>query len=150
MPAMVAAVTMDHGLVAIHRTYLDPVRPAVAPFDNHKRALGTLEAGAVRLFDPVDGRLGLAEGIESALAARALTQIPCWASLGNERFGLVSIPDSVRELHLFVDHDAGGDLAEERARSAYEQENRAIFTRRPRTPGTDWNDALETWLQSKT
>lgn len=150
LPAMVAAVTMDHGLVAVHRTYIDPARPAVAPFGNSKRALGTLEAGAVRLFDPVDGRLGLAEGIESALAARALTQIPCWASLGNERFGLVSIPESVRELHLFVDHDAGGDLAEERARNAYGRENRTILTRRPRTPGSDWNDALETWLQSKT
>lgn len=140
---------MDHGLVGIHRTFLNLGRPAVAPFDNPKRALGSLAAGAVRLFDPVDGRLGLAEGIESALAAKALTQIPCWASLGNERFGLVSIPESVRELHLFVDNDAGGDLAEERARSAYISEGRKIITRRPRAHGTDWNDALQAWLQSK-
>src|SRR3546814_4431927 len=67
----------------------------------------------------------LFRSIESALAAKALTQIPCWASLGNERFGLVSIPESVRELHLFVDHDAGGELAEERARSAYACESRS-------------------------
>nr|WP_283405490.1 toprim domain-containing protein [Novosphingobium panipatense] len=149
LPALIAAVTMDHGLVAIHRTFLNPVRPAIVPFDNPKRALGSLASGAVRLFEPVDGRLGLAEGIESALAAKALTQIPCWASLGNERFGLVSIPESVRELHLFVDHDAGGDLAEERARSAYACESRTIVTRRPRGPGKDWNDALQAWLRSK-
>lgn len=149
LPAMIAAVTMDHGLVAIHRTFLNPIRPAVPPFDNPKRALGSLASGAVRLFDPVEGRLGLAEGIESALAAKALTQIPCWASLGNERFGLVSIPESVRELHLFVDHDAGGELAEERARSAYACESRTIVTRRPRGPGKDWNDALQAWLRSK-
>src|SRR3546814_17120318 len=99
----------------------------VCSSDLPKRALGSLASGAVRLFDPVEGRLGLAEGIESALAAKALTQIPCWASLGNERFGLVSIPESVRELHLFVDHDAGGELAEERARSAYACESRTII-----------------------
>ena len=149
LPAMIAAVTMDHGLVAVHRTFLNPMRPAVAPFNNPKRALGSLASGAVRLFDPVEGRLGLAEGIESALAAKALTQIPCWASLGNERFGLVSIPESVRELHLFVDHDAAGELAEERARSAYASESRTIITRRPRAEGADWNDALLAWLQSK-
>jgi putative DNA primase/helicase len=149
LPALIAAVTMDHGLIAIHRTFLDPESPGTAPFSNPKRALGSLTSGAVRLFDPVDGRLGLAEGVESALAAKALTQIPCWASLGNERFGLVSIPESVRELHLFVDHDAGGDIAEERARRAYMRENRTIITRRPRTPGSDWNDALQAWLGSK-
>lgn len=149
LPALIAAVTMDHGLVAIHRTFLNLVRPAVVPFNNPKRALGSLASGAVRLFEPVDGRLGLAEGIESAIAAKALTQIPCWASLGNERFGLVSIPESVSELHLFVDHDAGGDIAEERARSAYACENRTIVTRRPRGHGKDWNDALQAWLRSK-
>lgn len=149
LPALIAAVTMDHGLVGIHRTFLNLLRPAVPPFANPKRALGSLASGAVRLFEPIDGRLGLAEGIESALAAKALTQIPCWGSLGNERFGLVSIPESVRELHLFVDHDAGGDLAEERARSAYACENRMIVTRRPRGPGQDWNDALQAWLRSK-
>lgn len=149
MPALIAAVTMDHGLVAIHRTFLDPIQPALAAFDNPKRALGKMAAGAVRLFDPIDGKLGLAEGVESALAARALTQIPCWSSLGNERFGLVAIPESVSELHLFVDHDAGGDLAEERARGSYARENRKIITRRPRTRGSDWNDALQAWQDTK-
>src|SRR3546814_13102166 len=98
---------------------------------------------------PVGGRLGLAEGIESARAAKALTQIPCWALLGNERGGLVAIPESVGELQLFVDDDAGGELAEERARSAYAGESRTIITRRPRAEGKDWNDALQAWLQSK-
>ncbi|CCW18707.1 virulence-associated protein E [Sphingobium indicum BiD32] len=61
----------------------------------------------------------------------------------------MSIPESVRELHLFVDHDAGGDLAEERARSAYACESWTIVTRRPRGPGKDWNDALQAWLRPK-
>ena len=67
---------------------------------------------------------------------------PCWATLGNERFGLVTIPESVRELILFVDNDAGGLLAEERAREAYARKDRRIVTQRPERADEDWNDVL--------
>ena len=112
LPAMVAAVRNDAGVLALHRTFLDPASWGLAPFGGPKRALGSLGSGAVRLAFPRGGRLGLAEGIETALSAMQLFGIPCWATLGNERFGLVTIPESVRELHLFVDNDAGGVLAE--------------------------------------
>lgn len=149
LPAMLAAVSLDEGPIAIHRTFLDPTKPAKAPFAKPKRALGALHSGAVRLFAPTDGKLGLAEGIESALSARALTGIPSWATLGNERFGLVSIPESVTELHLFVDNDAGGDLAAQRGIEAYAREGRQIVLRRPSTPGTDWNDELIAWSRRR-
>ena len=142
LAAMLAAVRTDEGITALHRTFLDPKADALARFNRPKRALGSLGTGAVRLAGPRGGRLGLAEGIESALSAFQLFGIPCWATLGNERFGLVTIPKSVRELHLFVDADAGGRLAEERAREAYEREGRRIFTRRPMIDGQDWNDVL--------
>ncbi len=119
LPAMLAAVTTDSGIIAIHRTFLESARAKLAGFERPKRALGSLGCGAVRLAPPVQGRLGLAEGIESALSAIQLFGIPCWATLGNERFGLVAIPESARELYLFIDNDAGGALAEERARKAY-------------------------------
>lgn len=142
LPAMLAAVCTDLGIVAVHRTFLDPDLPKLAGFERPRRALGSPGTGAVRLATPVDGQLGLAEGIETALSATALFGIPCWATLGNERFGLVSIPDSVRELHLFVDHDAGGVLAEKRARNAYSRPDRLIVIHKPDTPGFDWNDVL--------
>ena len=142
LPAMLAAVTNDTGLVAVHRTFLDPTRPALARFERPRRALGCLDIGAVRLAPPSDGRLGLAEGIETALSAMVLFGIPCWATLGNERFGLVAMPESVCELYLFVDHDAGGRVATERALKAYAKQDRRILTRVPATPGFDWNDVL--------
>ena len=142
LPAMVAAVRNDAGVLALHRTFLDPEKQGLARFDQPKRALGSLGRGAVRLAFPRGGRLGLAEGIETALSAMQLFGIPCWATLGNERFGLVTIPESVRELHLFVDTDAGGLLAEERAREAYLREGRRIVTRRPERTEEDWNDVL--------
>ena len=142
LPAMLAAVRTDLGVIAVHRTFLDVSCAGLAAFDRPKRALGSLQHGAVRLAMPRGGRLGLAEGIETALSAIQLFGVPCWATLGNERFGLVTIPESVRELHLFLDNDAGGDLAEERAREAYACDGRRIVARRPSGADEDWNDVL--------
>ena len=141
-PALIAAVRMDIGIVAIHRTFLDPVTASKADFFKPKRALGQLGKGAVRLSEPLNGRLGLAEGAESALSAQTLFDIPCWATLGNERFGIVSIPESVTELHLFVDNDKGGDLALKRGMEAYARAGRTIIPHKPDRPGDDWNDEL--------
>lgn len=149
LPAMIAAVSLDEGPIAIHRTFLSTEASTKATFDKPKRALGSLGEAAVRLFDPVSGKLGLAEGIESAMSAYALTGVPVWATLGNERFGLVRIPESVTELHLFVDHDAGGVLAASRGLGAYAQEGRTIQVRKPHPSDTDWNDELIAWLRRK-
>lgn len=142
LPAMLAAVRNDTGILAVHRTFLNAKIGTPAPIERPKRTLGSLGTGAVRLAMPRVGRLGLAEGIESALSAQHIFGIPCWATLCNERFGLVMIPESVRELHLFVDADAGGGLAAERARECYAQRNRRIVIHRPRRDGCDWNDVL--------
>lgn len=149
LPAMIAAVSLDEGPVAIHRTFLSIEASTKAGFDKPKRALGSLGEAAVRLFAPAAGKLGLAEGIESAMSAHALTGIPVWATLGNERFGLVSVPESVTELHLFLDHDAGGELAASRGLAAYALAERTIHIRKPSSRGTDWNDELAAWLHRK-
>mgnify|MGYP003340962166 CR=1 FL=1 len=107
-----------------------------------KRALGRLGEGAVRLGGAVGCRLGLAEGIETALSATQIFGIPCWATLGKDRFGKVAIPDSVTELHLFIDGDKGGRIAETRARAAHSRSGRTISTHCPPIGGQDWNDVL--------
>ena len=149
LPAMIAAVSLDEGPIAIHRTFLSTEASGKAAFEKPKRALGALSEAAVRLFAPVSGKLGLAEGVESAMSAYALTGIPVWATLGNERFGLVSVPESVTELHLFVDHDAGGELAASRGLAAYARDGRTIHVRKPSSRDTDWNDELTAWLRRK-
>jgi len=149
LPAMIAAVSLDEGPIAIHRTFLSTEASGKAAFEKPKRALGALGEAAVRLFAPVSGKFGLAEGVESAMSAYALTGIPVWATLGNERFGLVSVPESVTELHLFVDHDAGGELAASRGLAAYAREGRTIHVRKPSSRDTDWNDELTAWLRRK-
>ena len=149
LPAMIAAVSLDEGPIAIHRTFLSTEASGKAAFEKPKRALGALGEAAVRLFAPVSGKLGLAEGVESAMSAYALTGIPVWATLGNERFGLVSVPESVTELHLFVDHDAGGELAASRGLAVHARDGRTIQVRKPPSRDTDWNDELTAWLRRK-
>jgi hypothetical protein len=142
-PAMIAAVRDESGLVAVHRTFLDPRRPRLAALPAPRCGLGRFGRGAVRLGGTAC-RLGLAEGIETALSASALFGVPCWATLGTERFALVALPAEVTELLLFLDNDSGGRRAEALAREAFR--HLPIETRYPQRPGDDWNDVLRARL----
>ncbi len=140
--AMLAAVRDARGaLIAIHRTFLDPVAPQKAGFDNPKRLLGLPEQGAVQLGQS-RSVLGLAEGIETALAASMIHAIPVWAVLGNERFGMVSIPAQVTELVILADNDAGGQRAAQLALDGQQRGGLALRVVWPPGAFNDWADVL--------
>ena len=139
LPAMIAAVTDETGLVAVHRTFLSPDGRTLSSRQPARAALGPLGTGLVRLR-PVSDRLGLAEGIETALSATQLFGVPCWATLGAERFKRIALPGSVAEIVLFLDHDAAGHQAEAVARERFA--DRRIEARYPSQHGADWNDVL--------
>jgi len=139
-PALLAAVRDDSGLVAVHRTFLDPAG-GKAKFDNAKRLLGNPGRGAVRLGQP--GRtLGLAEGIETALAATAIHGFPVWAALGNERFGMIDLPRHVERLVLLADNDAGGQRAVDLAQAGLQCDGLVIESLWPPAEHNDWADVL--------
>jgi putative DNA primase/helicase len=96
----------------------------------------------VRLFHPADGTLGLAEGIETAMAATLLTGIPCWATLGTERLARIALPATVGRVILFLDNDAPGRRAGRIAFKAFAAAGVAIEARLPAASGADWNDVL--------
>ena len=141
-PAMLAAVRDESGLVAVHRTFLNAGSARLADLPVPKRTLGMLGRGAVRLSPLRNGILGWAEGIENAIAATQLTGLPCWATLGTERFARAGLPPSVRQLVLFLDNDPGGRRAETLAREAHRATDVEIEARYPKVPGADWNDVL--------
>lgn len=140
LPALIAPVRDDTGLIAIHRTFLDLGKAGLAEMDMPKRALGALGSGAVRIGGS-GPRLGLAEGLETALSASRLFGLPCWAVLGTERFRRVRLPRATTSLVLFVDHDSGGARAEALARATFGHDL-SIEVERPAQPGQDWNDVL--------
>jgi len=96
LPALLAAVRTDLGVIALHRTFLEFKTFRVASFDGPKRALGALGRGAVRLHGPRGGKLGLAEGIETALSAKELFGHPL---LGNARDRALRVGFYSRERH---------------------------------------------------
>lgn len=148
-PAMIAAVAAgpDRKVCAVHRTYLLPNGAGKARLEPPKLACGVIGAGAVRL-GPAAPALGLAEGIETALSAMQLFDIPVWAALGS-RLDSVSLPPEVVEVQLFADNGGPGHEAAEKAADAFTSQGRRVAIRYP--PGTlqDWNDALQALTQEQ-
>lgn len=141
-PAMIAALHERSRFVALQRTFLDRQEPRRAPdLANPRRMLGRPGQGAV-ILAPANDILGLAEGIETALSAILLLDIPVWATLGNERLAHIAVPDSITRLILLPDNDRGGRIGAAKAAEAYAMPGRRIETLWPPQGFNDWNDVL--------
>ena len=100
--------------------------------------------GAVRLFASAE-TMGIAEGVETALAASKLFDLPVWSALSAGGLVKWQPPPVARHVVVFGDndHNATGQAA------AWALAHRLIIdginaeVRIPDEPGTDWNDVLE-------
>jgi putative DNA primase/helicase len=107
-PALLAKVTDASGKpINVHRTFLSP-DGSKAPVTDAKRMMpGSLPPGAaVRLMPPENGRLGIAEGIETSLCAFAISGIPTWAALNAQRLMTWEPPPGVTDVTVWADNDA--------------------------------------------
>ena len=139
MPAMIAAVENDLGLVAVQRTFLDPCDVLRKPVPKPKVSLGLLGTGAIRLAPAAD-ELGLAEGIEDALSATEWFGTPTWALGGVERLAFVAIPEKVRRVIVYGDRGRAAERVLEKAREHLTGNGRELVSRVPEHHD-DWNDA---------
>lgn len=145
-PALVARVVngTPKQAVCIHRIYLtEEGRKADVP---QPKKLMTptqkLENVAVRLMQPEDGWLGIAEGIETAVAAWRRFGGPVWASLTSGLMKTFRPPPEVKMLTIFGDNDlnyVGQSAAYELAR-ACAMRGVDVRVSIPDKPGTDWAD----------
>jgi hypothetical protein len=140
--AMIAIVQNAIGeKEAIHRTWLDPVTAGKADLDPMRKALGPIDHLAVHLGEPGD-ELVLAEGIETALSAMQLYQIPAWATLSSFRLRIVILPRHIRRIVIAADNDLIGmrdaRLTRERLRLEHPQVELIV----PDRSGEDFNDVL--------
>jgi len=153
--ALLAYVTADDGRFAgLHRTYLTHSGRKAAPLDASGQPLpckklatvreGVMRGAAVRLYVPQDGRLALAEGIETALAVRQQSGLPVWACVS--AFGLehAALPDDAQDVFIFADHDRNGvgQRAGERLERRLLREGRRVRLLVPTLPDSDWLDVL--------
>jgi putative DNA primase/helicase len=103
--AMLATVTAPDGrAVSLHRTYLQESRkaPVTAP---KKLMQGLPLSGAAIRLTAVSQVLGIAEGIETALAASELFEVPVWSCISTAGIESFEPPAGVREVIVFADHD---------------------------------------------
>lgn len=127
LPALLALVRDPDGCpTVVHRTYLGD--RAKADIDSPRRMMpGKLVKGsAIRLY-PYKGILGVAEGIETAMAVYRDFRIPCWSTINATMMREFIWPVDVTELHIFADNDE--NLTGHHA--AYTLGNRAMTARAP-------------------
>jgi putative DNA primase/helicase len=118
-PGILARFTLPDGrLGTLHRTFLERSEPAKAsivtnegeilPAKLNDVTLHKLNGGAVRLMGPVDGEIGVAEGLETAYAAHMLFGVPVWYCLNRILLADFVVPDGlgIRVVHIFADFDA--------------------------------------------
>lgn len=153
-PAMLARVDDARGnLVTLHRTYLTR-EGEKAPIDSAKKIMkapyaGATKGAAIRLCEP-SSVLALAEGIETALAYHALTNLPTWACLTANGVESVLVPESVETIYICVDLDLSGrgKDAAERLAARLLAEGRMVYKAIPPggipsgTKSVDWLDYL--------
>lgn len=146
-PAMLASVIApDDSFVGLHRTYLTYKGGEKAPVDAPKKLMTCVEsiAGAAIRLGRADGAvLGVAEGIETALAASKRFVTPVWATISTSGMESFVPPEHVRHVDIYADHDTNGagQLA------AYKLMNRLVLKNKisaavhiPHRAGTDWAD----------
>ena len=89
--------------------------------------------------------MGLAEGVENALAAMQLHPgLIVWAGLSVSNLVNVVLPDAVEVLHMFLDGDEpGSPAAGAAAKAAVAHLDAGRRVQLHRAPvGSDWNDVL--------
>lgn len=132
--------------VAVHRTYLLHDGTGKAPVTPARMALGPTHGGAVRLAEP-EGRLAVAEGIETALSVFQETGLPTWAALSASGIeGLVLPPIHLAaEIVIAADSDSAGVAAAERAADRWVASGRRVWIALPPNQGQDFNDLPPGW-----
>ena len=148
LPALVAAVTADAGehpghgtLTGVHRTWLDPSRPAKANLARPRKALGRVHGLAVRFGDPAPDTLLVGEGIETVLSVvSALPDTVAAAALSAGSLGAFAPPPGLSRLVIARDDDPEGERAAERLARRCARAGVAALIVVP--AGNDFNDDL--------
>jgi hypothetical protein len=131
----------DRTLLGVHRTFLKPDGTDKAMVADPRLSLGPQTQAAIRLAHAGE-LLGLAEGVEDALSAMQLFNVPCWSAISAGRLGSVGLPDIVTHVVIFADNGERGVKEAHAAAEVYTCQRRKVSLRFPPTEFNDWNHYL--------
>lgn len=141
---MIAKVSAPDGSgCQVHRTYLS--EPGTKRPENPRKLMpGSLPKGAAVQLAKPGPRLGIAEGIETALSAATLFGLPAWSALFADNLAAFEPPDGTVEIAIFADHDSNhhGQWAAESLARRLHAKSLKLQVHVPPSEGTDWNDVL--------
>lgn len=142
-PAMVAPVIAPDGrTVALHRTYLtnDGCKADVPSPKKLTGASGALAGACIPLHKPVHGCIGIAEGIETALAAWCASSVPTVAAYCAGNLAAWQWPAGAKRLVIFADADKAGREAADRLRARAMAARLRVDVMAPTDSDADWCD----------
>jgi hypothetical protein len=142
-PAMVAPLVTPAGrTVALHRTYLT-VDGRKADVPSPKKLTGTagpVAGSCIPLHKPARGCIGIAEGIETALAAWSASDVPTVASYCAGNLAAWQWPTGTHHLVIFADADKAGREAACTLRARAHAAGLRCEVLTPTEEGADWCD----------
>ena len=140
---MFAPIMRGDKFITWHLTYLFQGKKANVR-SPRKILSGGIRGASVPLYPFEGGELGVAEGIETAIAAHMLYKVPVWAALNAGNMEHFEIPEGISTLHIFGDKDANyrGQAAAYALAHRAVQKNVFPVVYLPEIVG-DWNDVLQ-------
>jgi hypothetical protein len=140
VPALIAAFRSidDNAITAVHRIALNPDGSKI-----DRRMLGIVHRAAVKLPGIGDGELAIAEGIETALAARQLgVKSPCWALGSCGAISFFPIIPAVRTLRIVGEADDASARAIQLCSTRWRAAGRRLRLIMPPDGAKDLNEIL--------
>ena len=132
----------DGSPLTFHITYLDGAKKAEVPAPRKLiTPVQNIAGGAIRLY-PQATRIGVSEGIETAIAAHMLHNVPVWAVVSAHGMETFIPPDGIDEVTIYGDTDASytGQSAAFVLAKRLTREGRRCEVLLP--DSGDWNDEL--------
>lgn len=134
--------------ICLYRIYIKNGQKAPVPIvKKMMENFDPLSGAAIRLFEPTpDGKLGVCEGIEKAIAIHLKTGLPMWAVTGKEFLVSLVLPPEVNTVYVFGDNDPDdsderpGQVCAQMLGDRLTREGRTTKVFIPPTVEEDWED----------
>lgn len=141
-PALVAVIFNAEGKgTAIQRIYLTKDGNK-ANVQIQKKTLGSLPDGSFLMLGNADKVLGIAEGVETALAASVKFGVSVWAAISADGMTKWLPPEGVEQVVIFGDNDHSftGQAAAFALAKRLRRDGVSVVVRIPDEAGKDWAD----------